>query len=519
MALLRFSATVGGYTLISRILGYARDILIADILGAGVIADAFFVAFKVPNLLRRLFAEGAFNLAFVPLFAGKLESEGREKAMLFAEQALAMLLYSLLALVAIAEATMPWLMYALAPGFADDPAKFELAITLTRISFPYILFISLVSLLGGVLNSMHRFAAAAAAPILLNICLIAALIGLARATETPGHALAIGVSGAGVIQLVFLYGACRRAGISIRLRLPRLSPAVKRLFVLMAPVAVGAGVAQIGVLIDMIFASHIEGAVSFLYYADRVNQLPLGVIGVAIGTALLPMMTRELRAGGDGQANQNRAMEAALLFALPAAVALMVIAEPLMVVLFERGAFDARASAMSANALIAYAGGLPAFVLIKVLAPAFFAREEPKVPVRIAILCVVVNAGLNGILIWPLGHVGVALATSLSGWLNVALLLGALGRRGYFRPDARLKRRIPRMILAAAVMAGLVWLLIWALGDVFHATLPVRVGALAGLVVSGLFAYAALGRLVGAARLGELRALFRKESGQKESGA
>lgn len=513
MALLRSSATVGGFTLASRVLGYLRDILIAALLGAGPVADAFFIAFKIPNLLRRLFAEGAFNLAFVPLFAGRLEAEGREEAKAFAEQALAVLLWALVALVGLAEVAMPWLMYVLAPGFSTDPAKFDLAVTLTRITFPYILCISLVSLMSGILNSLNRFAAAAAAPILLNLCLIGALLWLARITETPGHALAFGVSGAGLVQLVWLYVFCRRAGISLKLRRPRLSEGVKRLFALMAPVALGAGVAQISVLVDMIFASSIPGGVSFLYYADRVNQLPLGVVGVAIGTALLPTLSRQLRAGEVKRAeeSQNRAAEVALLLAIPAALALMVLAGPVISVLFERGAFGPEQSTASALALAAYALGLPAFVLIKVLVPSFFARQEPKVPVRIAILCLTVNAGLNAVLIWPLGHVGVALATSLSGWLNVALLLRASGARHYFSPDARLKRRLPRMLLAGAAMALVLWFLSTVLGDALAGGLGLKVAALIALVVAGIVSYGVAARLAGALRFAEFKAILRKD--------
>ncbi len=520
MALLRFSATVGGYTMVSRILGFARDILIAALIGASPVADAFFVAFKIPNLLRRLFAEGAFNLAFVPLYAGHLEKEGEASAKAFAEAALAVLLWMLVAVVGLAEAILPWLMYGLAPGFASDPAKFALAVELTRITFPYILFISLVSLLGGVLNSLHRFAAPAATPILLNICLIGALLGFTGILETSGHALAVGVSGAGVVQLVWLYIACRRAGVSLRLRLPRLTPGVRQLFVLMAPVALGAGVAQISVLVDMIFASQIDGAVSFLYYADRVNQLPLGVIGVAIGTALLPLLSRQLRAGDTEAAaqNQNRAIEIACLLTLPAATALMVIAAPIIAVLFERGAFGAAESSATAWALVAYAGGLPAFVLIKVLVPGFFAREEPKTPVRIAIACMLVNVALNAVLIGPLGHAGVALATSLSGWLNVALLYRALGARGYLAVDARLIGRLPRMVLACAAMAGILWLLDWQLQGVLSGGLGLRIAGLIALVAAGLAVYGIVARLSGAFRFDDLRRQMRRPPDQ-EAGA
>ena len=384
MALARWAATVGGYTMGSRVLGFLRDILIASVLGAGPVADAFFVAFKLPNFLRRLFAEGAFNAAFVPLFAGVLERDGRAAAKSFAEDVLTVLLWTLLVLVIAAQIVMPWLMHALAPGFADEPGKLDLTVQLTRLTFPYILLISLVSLLGGVLNSLYRFAAVAATPILLNLCLIGALLGLSRWTETPGHALAIGVTVGGIVQFVWLIVAASRAGMSLRLRWPRLTPGVKRLLILAAPAALGAGVAQINLVVDIIIASLLPpGSVSFLYYADRVNQLPLGVVGVAVGTALLPLLSRQLRAGEVEEAvgSLNRAIEMALLLAVPAAVALIVIAGPVIAVLFERGAFGVDESSATAGALIAYAAGLPAFVLIKVLAPGYFARQDTRTPV------------------------------------------------------------------------------------------------------------------------------------------
>ena len=516
MALARWAATVGGYTMGSRVLGFLRDILIAQALGAGPVADAFFVAFKLPNFLRRLFAEGAFNAAFVPLFAGALERDGREAAKSFAEDVLTVLLWALLLLVIVGQIVMPWLMHALAPGFADDPEKLDLTVQLARLTFPYILLISLVSLLGGVLNSLYRFAAVAATPILLNLCLIGALLGLARWTETPGHALAVGVTVGGIVQFVWLVVAARRAGIALRLRRPRLTPGVKRLLVLAAPAALGAGVAQINLVVDIIIASLLPpGSVSFLYYADRVNQLPLGVVGVAVGTALLPLLSRQLRAGEAGEAvtSLNRAIEMALLLAVPAAVALVVIAAPVIAVLFERGAFGAAESTATAGALIAYAAGLPAFILIKVLVPGYFARQDTRTPVRVAILCLVVNVVLNLILMVPLAHVGIALATTLAGWLNVALLAAGLARRGFLRPDRRLKRRLPCMIAAAAVMGALLWGLALGLETALE-TAGLRIAALAALVVAGLVGYGALAALTGVFSVREMRALLGRRQGE-----
>ncbi len=371
--------------MVSRVFGFARDILIAAILGAGPVADVFFVAFKFPNLFRRLFAEGAFAAAFVPLFAGLVETDGKDAARAFAEQALSVLLWTLLVFVAVVQMAMPVLMVGFAPGFVGDPAKFDLAVQLTRITFPYLLFISLVSLMAGVLNSLGRFWAAAATPILLNVCLIGAVLGLSPMMETPGHALAWGVAGAGMVQFVWLLFHCARAGMRLRLPRPRLTPKVRLLARRILPVAVGAGIYQINLLIDTIIASLLpSGSISYLFYADRVNQLPLGIVGVAVGTALLPMLSRQLRGGQAGAAmhSQNRALEFAFLLTLPAAAALIVIADPVIAVLFERGAFGPAEVRATAAALAVYAVGLPAYVLVKALTPIdsfneFFQSEFP----------------------------------------------------------------------------------------------------------------------------------------------
>jgi putative peptidoglycan lipid II flippase len=509
MALLRFAATVAGYTLASRVLGFLRDILIARYLGAGMVADAFFVAFKLPNLFRRLFAEGAFNLAFVPLFAGRLEARGKDAALLFAEQSLAVLLWALVLFTVAAEIAMPWLLQAFAPGFVGDPDKFDLTVQLARLTFPYLLLISLVSLLAGVLNSVERFAAAAAAPILLNLCLITGLLLFAEHLDTPAHALAWAVSVAGMVQLLWMAWNCHRAGLLPALSRPRLTPDVRRLLVLIAPAALGAGVQQLNLLVDLIIASLLPtGSVSYLYYADRIVQLPLGVVGVAMGTVLLPTLSRAVGAGDEGLAHerQNRALEFALLLTLPAAAALVVIATPVISVLFERGAFDAAATAASAGALAAYAAGLPAFVLVKVLAPGYFARQDTRTPLAVAVVCLVVNVVLNLLLMGPLAHVGIALASTLSSWLNAGLLAAGLVRRGHLRLDARLRHRLPRMAAAAVAMSAALWLVSGALTPWLQAGLPVEVAALAALVVFGLCCFGLLAHLFGAARLGELRA-------------
>lgn len=460
MSLFRAVATVGGFTLLSRITGFARDILIAGFLGAGTVADTFFVAFKFPNLFRRLFAEGAVAAAFVPLYSATLEKDGAAEAHLFARRAFTVLGLVLAVFVIAMELAMPWAIYAFAPGFDAVPGKLELAQDLTRITFPYLLLISLCALLSGVLNSLGKFAAAAATPVLLNLAMMAGLLALHQFTETPAHALAIAVAGAGVLQLVWLIVACARAGVRIHPVRPTLSPRIKLLAKRVVPVAFGAGLYQISLLVDTILASLVsDGAVSYLYYADRVNQLPLGVVGTAIGTALLPLLARQIAAGNTQAAhyNQNRAIEASLLFTLPAMSGLMVIAHPIVTALFQRGAFGPVETAATAGALAAFAVGLPAFVLVKVLAPGFFAREDTKTPVWCAAWAMAVNIGLNLILMQVLGHIGIALATGIAAWVNGLALGVILYRRGQFVPDARLKSRLPRIAGASATMAGAVW--------------------------------------------------------------
>ena len=511
MRLLSAIATIGGYTLASRVLGFVRDILIAALLGAGPVADAFFVAFKLPNFFRRLFAEGAFAAAFVPHFTRILTEDGADAARHFCERVLSVLLAVLLVFCTAMQIAMPWAMYLFAPGFAADPDKFDLAVELARIAFPYLLFVSLVSQLGGVLNALDRFAAAAAAPILLNLSLILCLIGLAPMLETPGHALAWGVFAAGVIQFLWLIEACRRAGVVFRLPRPRLTPPVKRLMAKILPGAIGAGVQQINLVIGVILASLLPtGAISYLYYADRIYQLPLGVIGIAVGTALLPLLSRQLREGDEagGQASFNRALEFSLLLTLPAAAALMVMPGPIVAVLFERGAFDAGSTAATASALAAFALGLPAFVLVKVLAPGFFAREDVVTPVKIALVSVAANIALSAALLVPLQHVGLALATSAASWLNAFLLAFVLRRRGQFGMDSRLRRRLPRIALATVVMTAVLLAGLEALAPLFAGTVLQRALALVLLIVAGKLVYAASAFALGAAEIAEIRGIL-----------
>jgi putative peptidoglycan lipid II flippase len=513
MALLRSIATVGSMTMVSRIFGFVRDILIAATLGAGMAADVFFVAFKLPNLFRRLFAEGAFSMAFVPIFAGILEEEGEAKAKEFADQAMGMLLSGLLVLVIVMEIAMPWAMWAFAPGFLDDPRKFNMAVELTRITFPYILLISLVSLLAGVLNSFGKFAAAAATPILLNLCLIGALLFLVPISKSPGHALAWGVFLAGFAQLFWLTFHCRKNGIWFHRPILALSKNVRLLLCRALPVALGAGVYQINLLIDTIIASFLpEGSISYLFFADRVNQLPLGVVGVAVGTALLPLLSRQIRAGDNAAAqnSQNRAVEFSILLTLPAACGLFVMADPVVQVLFQRGAFgDVQASATAA-ALAILALGLPGYVLIKALAPGFFGRGDTATPVKIAAVAMIVNVALSLILMGPYLHVGIAMATAVSSWLNAGMMAFVLHKRGHFVFDDRLKSRLPRTFLASAGMSVALYFAAAKLAPWLDSGVELeRAFALATLVVTGLTSFAVLALISGAARQNDVKSLHR----------
>ncbi len=491
MALIRSVATLGSYTMISRVLGFVREILTADFLGASAVSDAFFVALRLPNMFRSLFAEGAFSIAFVPIFAGKVATDGRAEAKRFAEEALAILLVALLAFLLFGEICAPWILDVIAPGFRADPAKFALALDLTRIMFPYLVFISLVALQGGVLNSLDRFAATAITPVLLNIFLIGALVGVRPLT---GVALAWAVTGSGVAQFLWLMGSCWRAGIPLSLPLPRLTPELRRLLRIMVPGVFGAGVTQINLLVSTAIASLLPtGSVSFLNYADRLNQLPLAVIGIAVGTAILPTVSRQVRTGDTVGANHtlNRGLELALLMTLPAAMALAVAALPILAVLFEHGRFTAADAHATAPALAAYAGGLPAFVLIKVIAPGFFARHDTRTPVIIGAVTVAINIALTiGLgLGTGLAHVGVAMATSIAGWVNAVGLTWILARRGDFLLDSGARRRLPRLFAAAVGTGAVLALLEYGLGGWLAGGLREQVVALAVLVGGGIAAF------------------------------
>ncbi|MGL4960421.1 MAG: murein biosynthesis integral membrane protein MurJ [Inquilinus sp.] len=506
-------ASVGGLTLASRVLGLVRDQIIAAVLGAGPVADAFFLANRLPNHFRSLFAEGAFNVAFLPAFTTTLQRDGKAKALALAEQVQAILLAVLLVVLVAALAAMPSLISVMEPG-GIAAAQTDLKIELTRITFPYLLFMSLVSLQGGVLNGLGRFGAAAAAPILLNLFMIGAVLGLTPFLPTAGHALAWGVFLSGIAQFLYLEWDMRRAGVSLRLVRPRLSPGVRRFFRALGPATLGAGMAQISVFADTIIAQALPtGAQSYLNYADRLNQLPLGVIGIAVGTVLLPEVTRRL-AADDHQgalASQNRAIELTLALTLPFAIAFLVAAEPILAAMFERGRFTAIDSHQSALTLTAYAFGLPAVVLVRCLLPGFYARGDTATPVKIAVATVALNVGLKIALMDSLSQVGLAVGTSAGVWLNIILLAWVLHRRGHLSLDAAAWRRLPRMVLAGAAMAAALWgLLVLAAPALAGRSDLLAIATVLGvLAVAGLIYLAALFGL-GALRMEDLRRLRRR---------
>ncbi|NAZ36620.1 murein biosynthesis integral membrane protein MurJ [Rubellimicrobium sp. CFH 75288] len=510
--------TVGAWTLLSRIAGFARDVMMAAYLGAGPAAEAFLVAFSLPNMFRRFFAEGAFNMAFVPLFAKKVE--GDEDARGFAEDAFAALSAFLVVFTVLGTLLMPWLVLAMAAGFRGDE-RFDLAVLYGRIGFVYILFISLVALLSGILNTFGRFTEATIVPVLMNLMFIAAMWIADLAGWDMGLTLAWTVPVTGVAQLAFTWWMAARAGWAPRLRMPRLTPELRHLAVVAAPALLAGGVVQVNLLVGRQVASFFEGAVAWLSYADRLYQLPLGVVGIAIGTVLLPDLSRRLRAGDaeGGRHAFNRATEIGLALTIPAAVALVVIAQPLILALFERGAFGRADTVATAATLAVYGAGLPAFVLHKVLQPLFYAREDTASPFRFAVWSMVVNAAV-AVGCAPLiegvapgwGFLAAALGTTVAGWTMAwQLWRGARGGMGEAaRADDRLRARLPRILLASLLMGAVLWVVAGMLEGALTGGGPTRWGALAALVALGLGVYGAAGWALGAFRPADLRAALRR---------
>jgi len=522
MNLARSLGSVGGLTLVSRILALVRDSLQARYVGANFASDAFLVAFRLPNMFRAFFAEGAFSSAFIPMFNRKLAEANGERAPAFdfAERSLAVL-FSFLLVMTVAMLLAAWPLTAvLSGGFhRQHPThdQFAFAVQLGRITIPYLMLICLASLLGGILNSLDKFWVNAAAPILLNIAMVTGLFAFHGSPEDTARVQAIAVPVGGLLQLAWLYLACRAAGVSLRPRRPRLDPELKRLMKLILPAAVGAGAVQLNLVVSTALSGYLlgEGSISYIYYADRVNQLPLGMIGIGLGTILLPTVSRLLSAGEEAKAmeTQNRGMELALFLTLPAMVALIVAAGPIVRGLFQYGHFDATDTIKCAWALAGFSIGLPSYVLVKVLTPGYYARHDTRTPVRYAIQSVGVNLLANIILIpvlgrFGFGHVGPPLATALSSTVNVWLLYSTLSKRGYFVADRQLKRRIPRLALAAVVMGVAVYLFGRLLDPWLGARIWERYVALLALVGGGAVVYGIACLLTGAFALNDVKLLI-----------
>lgn len=514
MSFARALFAVSSLTMLSRLAGFVRDTVTAAFLGSGPVADAFFVAQRLPNLFRSLFAEGAFSASFVPLYTQEKKSSDPAQAKSFAGEALAMMVLILVPFSFLMIIGMPWLMQLLAPGFADEPEKYALAVSFSQITFPYLLLISLTALQSGILNAEGRFGPGAAAPIMFNLVLIAALFLAKFMGWHMGHALSWAVTLSGVLQCAWLAVSCYRAGVPIPLLRPRLTPRVRHLFRQIGPGAIGAGAAQINLLVSTILASNLpSGAVSHLFYADRLNQLPLGVIGIAVATTLLPILSHHVAKADDAAARHyfNRGLEFCLALGLPAAVGLIMAAHPIIQVLFERGAFKPADTDATAAALSAYAVGVPAFLLVKVFSSGFFARHDTKTPVKIAMTAIAANIVFSFALVGPLQHVGIALANGLATWINVVLLYVLLKRRQGSFADAQLKHRAPRLMICAVLLAGAIGGLDIALAPWFASgALWQGLAALALLLGLSMLAYAGLAQITGAIRWQDLFASLRR---------
>jgi len=492
MNLLRALATVSSMTFLSRVLGYARDFLIARTFGAGLATDAFFVAFKIPNLLRRLFAEGAFSQAFVPILSEYRTRQTPEETRSLVDAVATVLFVALLAATALGVAAAPFIIYVSAPGFAADAQKFELTVSLLRITFPYVLFISMVALAAGVLNTWNRFAVPAFTPVLLNVSFIVAAAFGAPYFDPPIVALAWAVFAGGVLQLAMQLPFLARLGMLPRWRLSLGHPGVRRVLTLMAPAVFGVSVAQISLLLNMIFASFlVTGSVSWLYYADRLMEFPAGVLGVAVGTILLPSLSKYHSAGEPAEYSRllDWGLRMTLLLAVPAAASLAVIAAPLIATLFHYGRFTVEDAAMTERALVAYSIGLVGMILVKILAPGFYARQNVVTPVKIGVLTLVATQAMNFAFVGVLAHAGLALAIGLGACLNAGLLYRYLRRYGIYAPQPGWAMFALKILVAVVLMALALHLAMGRPAWWFDAGWQYRVAGLAGLVVLGVAVY------------------------------
>ncbi len=516
MSFARSLFTVSGLTVISRVAGFVRDTLTANILGAGPIADAFFVAMRLPNLFRTLFAEGAFSAAFVPLYAAEQQKSGKKSAQQFAGQALAILLAILIPFSILIMIFMPLVIRMLAPGFDQDPMKYHLTVEFSLITFPYLVLISVTALQGGVLNAQNKFWAAAAAPIALNIVMIATLLLGRHYKWEIGHALSWSFTLSGILQMFLLIVSCRMAGVPIPMMLPRFSPHSRLLFKRIGPGALGAGANQINMLLSTILASTLPtGTVACLSYADRLDQLPQGIVGIAVATTLLPLLTRHVQAKAENSVRHyfSRSIEFCILLGLPATIGFVLLAKPIVQTLFERGAFTSQDTIMTAEILAAYALGIPAFLKVKVFSAVFFARHDTKTPVRIAFVAMLTNVVCALLLLGPLKHIGIALASTMAVWVNAILLFSRLRRTKQKLADDKLRYRLPRLLVCALGMGLVTAALLYATRGLFVAhNIWLEISGLAVIIGFSGLVYAVMLQLTGAMLWKEVAATLGRKS-------
>jgi len=493
MSLFKSIATFGGFTFISRITGFVRDIILANFLGAGVLSDAFFVSFKLPNLFRSLFAEGAFTSAFVPIFSQKLVSQGKKSSLFFASKAMSVLVFFLVIFVVLFEIFMPYVVNVLAPGFVNDAGKIELATTLCKITFPFLLLVSIVSFQAGILNSFEKFAAPASAPIILNLTMIASSVVFVPLTPTPAHGFAVGITVAGVLEILWLQFFLHKQNANLKpcFKVFKIlkDKEIKMLFKRIAPGVVGSGIYQINMVVDTILVSLVgTGAISWLYYANRLQQLPLGVVGAAISVALLPILSKQLKTGDviQSKQTQDKAVEYAALLSFPAAVLMIVLAKPMINILFEHGAFSQADTTKTALALMAYSLGLPCYVIVKALMPNFFARGDTITPVKFSAVVFTAHLVFSLILMRPFGHVGIAIATTISAFVSLGQYVYGLKTRQFWSISFDLLKKIGKIILSSIIMGAVLFVLNWSLDNWLAKHIIIKLFILGAMSVFGL---------------------------------
>ena len=516
MKLLKAMATIASFTMLSRIAGMVRDMLTASVLGAGPVADAFFVALKLPNFFRRVAAEGAFSVSFIPIYSQMLEVDGEKESGKFSGEVLSLMAIILSVFSVFVMMGMPWIIHVIAPGFQDGTERYNLAVIMTQITFPYLMLMSFTSLFGGMLNAHHKFIPFSAAPIVFNLTLIAFMVWGTPFFPTAGHSMSIGVAVSGVLQLMMMIFFVRKYKISFLWQRPRISEKTKLLFRKMGPGVLSAGIFQINLFVDMIIASLLPtGAISYLYYADRLNQLPLSMAGIAVGTALLPMLSRSLASGNKQESADlfNRSLEFCFFVALPAAVALLIIPFPMVQTLFGHGKFQINDVTQTAYVLMGYGIGLPAYIASKVFMTAFWAHQDTVTPVKISIFTALCNIGISLLLIGLLGVAGISLATGIAGWIQVYLLHRQLKGQDSLGFDDRLRDVFPKIALCSCAMAIVLSILLYVMQPFFYQALPVKILALVALIGGGAITYAMAIQVSGVLKISDIKKYMKRSKG------